>query len=160
MTLSYQTRMLCQSLTPLEAHPFRPTRSSIISSTTFNYWNWLTRTIRWRFLWNLQLFRWILALLSIKMCNWMCEICFYTWIISDTRARWECRVNLYTDIDLLILTHVLEPSFRLNEQRVFDSILSFSTSSCTSIMHSIESDRPASIVLKEEFCLWILADVS
>ncbi len=33
--------------------------------------------------------------------------------LSDLRTRWEWRVHLYTDINLLDLSHLLDPSVRL-----------------------------------------------
>ena len=89
-------------------------------------------------------------------------------VIDDLLARWEWRLNLYYDGDVLILSHVIDPSLqfsRLNKDvfppyELLGIIYSFENRCRKLCVDAIAVQISAKMELKQDFCQWIRLESS
>ena len=89
-------------------------------------------------------------------------------LLSDLLARWKWRMNIYYEIDTLLLVHVLNPDLRfrgLNAQKItprtkFNTLTEYFNRSYSDFSTNEVGTQLPEIILKTEFCPWVRPDLS
>ena len=89
-------------------------------------------------------------------------------LLNDLLTLRKWRLNFYYYFDVLILSHVIDPSLKFTRlkkdvwtpQEIFEIMSSFANRCCNFSVDAIIGPRSATMELKKEFCQWIRPDIS